>query len=88
MYRSKNQIIDNINFKSNKYLIEVDRVIYYVDKNGLWRNTGKSDSELLYKCEATNIASNGEVIYYSVYNHDRRDYCEQRAHNSFLLFKS
>lgn len=77
MYRSKNQIIDNINFKSNKYLIEVDRVIYYVDKNGLWRNTGKSDSELLYKCEATNIASNGEVIYYSVYNHDRRDYCEE-----------
>ncbi len=73
----QSRITEPTHFESDKYLVEVDGVIYYVDKSGLWRNTGSSKSELLHKCKATNIASDGKVIYYSVYNKESTAYCEE-----------
>lgn len=64
-------------FKCGKYLVEFDDVAYYVDQNGLWKNEYIGESELLHKCKATNIASNGEVIYYSVYNKESSAYCKE-----------
>lgn len=68
MYKDLSGEFSNYDFQSDKYLVEYNGTVYYVDQNGLWKNTGESESELLYGCKATNIATNGEVIYYSVYN--------------------
>lgn len=77
MYPNKNAQISNTSFTCDKYLVEYDNVVYYVDRDGLWRNTGKEEGELLYDCEATNIATNGEVIYYSVYHKDVTAFCKE-----------
>lgn len=76
MYKDLSGEFSNYDFKSDKYSVEVNDVVYYVDQNGLWKNTGELESELLYDCKATNIATNGEVIYYGVYNKDTTAYCE------------
>lgn len=76
MYKDLSGKFSNYDFKSDKYSVEVNDVVYYVDQNGLWKNTGELESELLYDCKATNIATNGEVIYYGVYNKDTTAYCE------------
>lgn len=74
MYPVMKGDISNTDFKCDKYLVEYDNVIYYVDRDGLWKNTGNSENELLYDCKATNIATNGEIIYYSVFNKDQTGY--------------
>ena len=76
MYKDLSGDFSNYDFKSDKYSVEINDVVYYVDQNGLWKNTGELESELLYDCRATNIATNGEVIYYGVYNKDTTAYCE------------
>lgn len=69
--------LSNTNFKHDNYLIEVDNVVYYVDDFGLWKNEGTAEGERLHECTAANIASNGEVVYYSVYNKEKSAYCEE-----------
>lgn len=81
MYRDLSGEFSNYDFQSDKYLVECNGTVYYVDQSGLWKNTGESESELLYGCKATNIATNGEVIYYSVYNKDTTAYCEDFGQN-------
>lgn len=76
MYKDLSGEFSNYDFQNDKYLIDYNGTVYYVDQSGLWENTGESESELLYGCKATNIATNGEVIYYSVYNKDTTAYCE------------
>lgn len=76
MYKDLSGDFSNYDFQSDKYSVAINDVVYYVDQNGLWKNTGESESELLYGCRATNIATNGEVIFYGVYNKDTTAYCE------------
>ena len=56
------------NFVKDHYMVEYDGVVYYVDDDGLWKKEAGSDSELLYSCSATNLATDGRVIYYGVFN--------------------
>lgn len=69
--------LSNTNFKHDNYLVEIDNIVYYVDDFGLWKNGGTAEGECLHECTATNIASNGEVVYYSVYNKEKSAYCEE-----------
>lgn len=69
--------LGNNTFKHNQTLVGFEDAVYYVDDDGLWKNTGESESECLHQCSATNIASNGEVIYYSVYKKESSGYCEE-----------
>lgn len=56
------------NFVKDHYLVEYDGVVYYVDDDGLWKKESGCESELLYSCSATNLATDGRVIYYGVFN--------------------
>lgn len=55
-------------FVNNKYMVEYNDVIYGVDKYGLWKNEGDNNKDYLVKCSATNIATDGQTVYYSVKN--------------------
>ena len=55
-------------FVKDDSLVAFDDVLYYVDENGLWKKEHDSDAELLYECSAFNLTTNGQVIYYGVYN--------------------
>lgn len=56
------------NFVKNHYLVEYDDVVYYVDDDGLWKKEPDSESEKLVSCSATNLATDGQVIYYGAFN--------------------
>lgn len=67
----KDEIIlepNTVDFVNNKYLVECDDVIYGVDEHGLWKNDGGYNKDYLTECSATNLATDGQVIYYSVLN--------------------
>lgn len=57
-----------VDFVNDKYLVKCDDVIYGVDEHGLWKNEGGYNKDYLTKCSATNLATDGQVIYYSVLN--------------------
>lgn len=76
MYNTSAELT-NSDFVHDSTLIEVNGVVYYVDDDGLWKNENTTESECLNECNASNIASNGEVIYYSVYNKEMSAYCEE-----------
>ena len=57
-----------VDFVNNKYLVKCDDVIYGVDQHGLWKNEGGYNKDYLAECSATNLATDGQVIYYSVLN--------------------
>ena len=59
-------LAETADFVSNKYLVEYDDVIYGVDKEGLWKNEGGYVKVPLVNCSATNLATDGQVIYYGV----------------------
>lgn len=59
-----------VDFVNNKYLVKCDDVIYGVDVHGLWKNEGGYNKEYLTKCSATNLTTDGQVIYYSVQNNN------------------
>ena len=56
------------NFVHDHYLVEYDDVVYYADDDGLWKKEADSESEKLVSCSATNLATDGQIIYYGVYN--------------------
>lgn len=56
------------NFVKDHYLVEYDDVIYYADDDGLWKKEPDSESEKLVSCSATNLATDGQVIYYGAFN--------------------
>lgn len=56
------------NFVHDHYLVEYDDVVFYVDDDGLWKKEPDSESEKLVSCSATNLATDGQVIYYGVFN--------------------
>lgn len=58
------------NFVKDHQLVEYDDVVYYVDDEGLWKKEIGSDSELLSEGSATNLATDGRVIYYGVFNEE------------------
>lgn len=64
--------ISQTNFVMDNRLVECNDVIYYADSNGLWKKEGNSDSKLLKKCSAINLATNGNVIYYGAYNKTKK----------------
>ena len=68
MYPNKNGQISNTSFTCDKYLVEYNEVLYGVDKYGLWKNEGGNTKDYLANCSATNIATDGQVIYYSARN--------------------
>lgn len=57
-----------VDFVNDKYLVKCDDIIYGVDEHGLWKNEGGYNKDYLVKCSATNLATDGQVIYYSVLN--------------------
>ena len=57
-------------FVKNHCLVKYDDVVYFVDENGLWMQKIGSDKELLYECKALNLATDGRVIYYGVFNEE------------------
>lgn len=59
---------NTVDFVNDKYLVKCDDVIYGVDVHGLWKNEGGYNKDYLTKCSATNLATDGQVIYYSVLN--------------------
>lgn len=59
-----------VDFVNDKYLVKCDDVIYGVDVHGLWKNEGGYNKDYLTKCSATNLATDGQVIYYSVLNNN------------------
>lgn len=66
-------ILLNSETKKNEYqmdvhLVKCGGVVYYVDKNGLWKKEPDSDSVLLAEGSAMNLATDGEVIYYGVFS--------------------
>ena len=58
------------NFVHDHQLVEYDDVVYYVDNEGLWKKESGSDSKLLSEGSATNLATDGRVIYYGVFNEE------------------
>lgn len=64
----KNNAKNNSAFVCNKYIVEYNDVVYGVDQNGLWKNEGGFNKEYLTKHSATNIATDGQTIYYGVFN--------------------
>lgn len=60
--------VNSSNFVSDKYLVEIDNEIYGVDTHGLWVNDAGFHKEYLTDHSATNIATDGQTIYYGVYN--------------------
>ena len=72
----------NSDFKRG-IVVEFDDIVYYADQNGLWKDDGKGNGELLCKCIAGTIASDGNIIYYSVYNGESTAYCEELGQETF-----
>ena len=58
----------NKGFVCNGCLVEYNDVVYYVDDNGLWKKESGAERELLHECSAKNLATDGKVIYYGVFN--------------------
>lgn len=57
-----------IEFVNDKYIVKCEDVIYGVDEHGLWKNEGGYNKDYLTECSATNLATDGQIIYYSVLN--------------------
>lgn len=56
-------------FLSDDILVKYEDLVVYADQEGIWVvDETSNDSKLLNKCQAKNVATNGKVIYYSVYN--------------------
>ena len=55
-------------FVSDKYLVECGNTVYYADKSGLWMKRSGEKRECLVSCSATNVATDGKVIYYAKFN--------------------
>lgn len=55
-------------FVFDKHVVECNGVVYGVDQDGLWKNEDGTEKTYLTKDSSTNIATNGQIVYYSVYN--------------------